>query len=399
MQKWSFNVHGYNVADKAALYAWILKNKPQTMTVLDNKDMASEIADLGVPYVILRITPNDDELHLKISSFASWWKIVKDNYTDKRLGVYFVNEPHPHLEKLAQLCIEGMDILAAEGHWGVFGNFSVGTPEFEDWSGVLRPMMQYLTGKYSNIMFLGLHEGYMYEPEYAIPYLSGRYRYLFSLYGRGTLSILFTEFGVDWIEDVAKRYPGESIRGWKQHTEYWKKQGHSNPQQYMLDHFKYLQDNLYIDPEVKGINLFSYGDSGGWDLYDFSQALYFMANTGQLEMETVIPVSTPMIIKSNDSLGTNRRTGAGTNFSKSKIMLTTPVEVTILETSGLWTKYRFSDGDFWVHNDFVTIVTQGKDVQITLYNASDEEIAEITALIPAMKRLADLFTKLQVEIS
>lgn len=400
IQKFSFNVHGNFLKDEAHILTWVIENKPTTIVVLDNPKLASKIADLGVPYVVLRITKyHDDNLQLRLRSAAEWWNAVKHNYEDKRLGVYFINEPHTRLDLVSQYSTELMDILASEGRWGVFYNASVGTPELEQWQTTLKPMMQYLTGKYRGKMFLGLHEGYMYEPAYAVPYLSGRYRFLFDMFGRDSIGIIFTEFGVDYIPDVHQRYPGENIRGYKQHYRYWKDRGIENPTEYMLNHFKWLQDELYHDPEVLGICLYCFGDSGGWDLYDFEDEPDFLRDMDKLEMENVITIPMPVLIKSNSDVGTNRRTGAGTNFSKSKtLLMSTAMKVSELARQGEWIKYRFEDGDFWVHQDFITIVDEGKDVTITLYDASETEIEEVTNLLPFVQRFADLLKKLNAEI-
>ena len=394
MQKWSFNVHGYNVKDKQALYSWIIQNKPNAITVLDNKDMASEIADLGVPNVILRVTPNDDRMHILVNHFSEWWRYAKSQYEDKRLKVYVFNEPQGHRDKVNQIALEGMDILAHESLQGVFGNFYVGGYESEEIRGVLRPMLQKLNTDYRDIHKLGLHEGWMYELEYAVPYLSGRYRQILELFP--DIKIIFTEFGVDFIEDVWKRYPGEKIRGYKQHEEYWKTRG-LDPSQHFIDSCKKLQDDYYQEDAIEGVCYFCYGDSGGWDLYNFETEPDVLNKMEQLEMETVITVGEQVIIKAATSDGTNRRTGAGTNFSKNG-MVTTPVTVTRLQSLNGWTQYRFADGDFWVKDEFIVVMEAGSNITIRLYDATPAEVERVKELIEQMEELSRLFKKLRVEI-
>src|SRR5574337_987060 len=213
MQKFSFNIHALNLSnpEKQKLLNILQQQKPETALVLNDANFASQVADI-VPNTILRMTNNDDNAHLKVNSFAEWWRYVKANYTDKRLIVHFDNEPHSDYVKLNAQCIEGIQLLTSQGYRGVFGNFSVGTPESNDWRTVLKPTLDLLE-EYKDTMFLGLHEYMMYDANLSIPYEIGRYTQITQ-----NVSIIMTEFGFDYIEAIWQNYQKAKVRGWKDHV-------------------------------------------------------------------------------------------------------------------------------------------------------------------------------------
>lgn len=372
MQKLGFNVHPIPGLDKNKALNLIRETKPQTVLVLNDSAFASQICDLGVPYVILRITKNDDEIHLKLNSFREWWNLVKLNYVDKRLIVHFCNEPHPNLSKLSTFCEEGMDILYQEGLRGVFGNFGVGTPEPIDLKTSLKPMLDKMVNynKEREMFFVGLHEYIMGSAEVSYPYELGRYKELKKLYP--DIKIIMTEFGYDYIEDLAK-HGVPALRGWIDHRDAF-------GDEKAFNEIKKCFDLYYnYDDSIVGTCYFSYGNSGGWEKYDLRNWGYFIDHMNETAFE--VPLGEKVVIESTSEKGTNRRTGPGTSYSIFG-SVTKPVEVEFIKSEGVWEQYKFQDGAYWVHRDFIRKVsTEVKTIKITLYDAPDEVVEAVKAAI------------------
>lgn len=311
MQKAGFNFHGYNIANTAKALDWVRHNKPNSVVVLDNESFASQCADAGVPYPILRVTTNDNDVHLKVGSFNEWWKAVKAKYTDKRLIVHFNNEPHSNYPRLNQFMTDGINQLHSEGYRGVWGNFSVGTPETSDWS-VFYSTLQLLL-KYKGEQFLGMHEYFMGILPYAIPYYVSRYRNV-----PLNVDIILTEFETDYIQQIYTSQHLPNIRGFRDHLNYYKSIGANDPEAAMMSQFKSAFDQFYnADQQIKGVNFFCYGNSGGWDTYNF-EGSDLIDSFNIFEVGNVVPTN-PNSKVINTKAGLNLRV----NPSKNSTVITT----------------------------------------------------------------------------
>lgn len=380
MQKVGLNMHAQNLADRNKALQWLKDNKPEAIVVLDDQVFASQAADLGIKYVILRITTNDDNIHLKLRSFQEWWNAVKAKYTDKRLIVHFGNEPHTNFELLSSMSCSGMITLANEGHRGIFGNFSVGTPEFKDWDTSLRPMLEYLTNEYKDYHFLGIHEYWMNTPELCIPYELGRYNALFDYYPRNSLSIILTEFGTDYIPNI--NMPKQT--GIKDYDE-----------SFLLEKTKLIVNSIYSKPEIKGICYFCYGNSGGWDKYNL-EGNDFLNHFGEFEMQDILPEIGKQYTVSSTGKSTNRRTEANTTSAVNG-SVTTGTQATLLVINGDWYQFRFEDGIFWLNKTVINLVSS-TSTQVTL-KVYDAPTDEFTAFQTALNTVTSFLKKYNYEIS
>lgn len=379
MQKVGLNIHAQNLQNKNKALQWLKDNNPEAIVVLDDQDFASQAADLGIKYVILRVTTNDDNIHLKLRSFQEWWNAVKAKYTDKRLIVHFGNEPHTNFELLASMSCDGMAILANGGHRGIFGNFSVGTPEFKDWDTTLRPMIETLI-EYKGYHLLGIHEYWMNSPEVCIPYELGRYNALFDYYPRNSISIILTEFGTDYLSNL--NLPKQI--GIKDYDE-----------SFLLAKTKQIVNAIYAKPEVKGICYFCYGNSGGWDKYNL-EGNDFLNHFGEFEMQEVLPEIGKQYNIASTGTSTNRRTEPNTTSAPSG-SVTTSTQATLLAINGDWYQFRFDDGIFWL-NKTVIVLSASTSTQVTLkiYNAPTDELA---AFKTALVVVTDFLKKYEHEIA
>ena len=94
-----------------------------------------------------------------------------------------------------------------------------------------------------------------------------------------------------------------------------------------------------------------------------------------------VPLGEKVVIESTSEKGTNRRTGPGTSYSIFG-SVTKPVEVEFIKNEGVWEQYKFQDGAYWVHRDFIRKVsTEVKTIKITLYDAPDEVVEAVKAAI------------------
>ena len=379
MQKFSFNIHALNLSnpEKQKLLNILQQQKPETALVLNDANFASQVADI-VPNTILRMTNNDDNAHLKVNSFAEWWRYVKANYTDKRLIVHFDNEPHSNYVKLNAQCIEGIQLLASQGYRGVFGNFSVGTPESNDWRTVLKPTLDLLE-EYKDTMFLGLHEYMMYDANLSIPYEIGRYTQITQ-----NVSVIMTEFGFDYIDAIWHNYQKAKVRGWKDHVAFYQSLNAPDPEFVALSNLKQITQDIYNkDNRVKGLCYFCFGDSGGWDNYNAVTWDYLLNNLEEFKTMASQEITKidPIIVTIEPKSGNVNRREQPNTVSTVHGSLTEATEVNkIAITNDGWSQYQFMDGAWWLRDDVVKI-TERTSLTVSIANATPEEIADFKELL------------------
>lgn len=92
MSRLSYNIHGHNLADRAATLAHLARLKPAWTLVMDNLDLAREVkARVGVGQVIFRAWP-DDGLHTWQDA-DTWAQETKARIGSSDLWAYAGNEP------------------------------------------------------------------------------------------------------------------------------------------------------------------------------------------------------------------------------------------------------------------------------------------------------------------
>lgn len=329
------------------------------------------------------MTNNDDSIHSKLRSFGEWWNAVRANYEDKRLIVHFGNEPKSNYGLLSTYSIDGMNTLYKEGHHGVFGNFAVGNPETTDLQTTLKPMMQRLES-YEGYHFLGVHEYWMHSILLSEPFEISRYKEIEKLYPK--IKYIFTEYGTDFIQDIKTH--NLSIADTTGYKDY-------NNDEYVFNEIKNSLSSVYNqDNRVLGLCYFCMGNSGGWEKYDAQNFQYLFDHAGELMTEINVNLGATTTIQSTDpTTGTNRRTGAGTQFPIKGAVIGA-VLVSQLQVSGDWIQFHFSDGDYWVNKNYIKISSKTNEIVLTVYDAPDEDVE---ALKTALGALNGLLGKYRVE--
>lgn len=311
---------GFNAltqADRERHKQYIKDHKPPFTVVMNDPAYASELAALGTTKVILRIRYQPDEwIHEQARDGREWWDSVKIHYSDKKLLVYIGNELQGNWSKIGVFLKQAAVAALTDGVAGVVvGNFSVGTPEPEHWAGALSEISDLCSN--DSRVFMGIHEYLHFSPFLGmsgfvwnngvvdttpeVP-LADRTKYIIGRYENAVrvkpnIKLVVTEWGADNIQDLVNNLGVPPTSGWREQFNdseiAW-----GGVAQTTLDLF-------YKSPNIKGINLFSLGDSGGWSKYDYTGTSFFF-NTGLSFGGNVVtpvtnhPLNVPVQIKSLD---------------------------------------------------------------------------------------------------
>lgn len=407
------NVHGLNYHNHNGLLRYVTNERPQSMLVMNNPQLAEEISGMGVPHTIYRHRfQRDEDIHVLARTGYEWWNTTKQEIKtrlggrnlDRRVIVNVGNELHGDYNRINKILTEAVDAMAQDGYSGVYGNFAVGLPEPSTWYNELAPLVDQLSGAYRDMHFLGLHEYMMQHPflgiagyswngltvvdntpttpmHKRIKYIMGRYEHATraTAFGR-SMRILVTEFGADYVPALARQFNfPDSMRGWKSQFV---------SQQHMMTMYKLAITNLYTNPNICGIMIFSFGNSGGWDLYNIEDADWFLNNVSQLKIDR--PEKTKMTEVEIKATGVvNVRSGPSTNFPDIGDVPQQWTRVLILNQQTIggftWKEYRF-DNEFagWVRSDVIeerpvqptgNVYIQLRGVEIDLATLTENEKA------------------------
>lgn len=352
--------------DEQWVRKFIADNSPTTMLFVNRPDLASLVADLGVPNVILRIKQgaiDDDFLHIIFRDAQEWWEAVKHHYDDKRLIVYVGNELNGDWNKINRFLSDAVDIIETSGRRGVYGNFGVGNPEPVHWSTFLSGLVAKLNQKPNQ--YMGIHEYYIKHPFLGVDgyswqggslvdvtphvpiqnrtkWILGRYEALLRV--APNVQLMVTEFGADHVVAIAQQFGfPTSLRGWASQ--------YNGNQSAALDHFRLALNTFFTNRNIHGILFFIVGGFG-WEDFDFKNANTILNRWKELRIN--IPMAGTVTIKDIDveiaatDLNYNIRASApsGTVLGGTKTVIPTFTKVRWLESiTGLdnsghaWEKY------------------------------------------------------------
>jgi hypothetical protein len=317
------------IENKDRLRRFIGDSRPTTMISLNDVLWAQEMANLGVPDVVLRIKTdqiNDDQLHVLFRDAQEWWETVQHNYADKRLIVYVGNELNGDWNKINRFLCDALKIISESGRRGVYGNFGVGNPEPQYWSTYLSEFVS-LVSKTPG-QYVGLHEyfikdwrlgidGFRWDGSKVIDdaasvpmtnrtkWILGRYEFLTKI--NPNVKILLTEFGFDYVAAIANQYGfSTSLRGWRS-------QASENT---AIDQYKSAINSLYTNKRISGIILYVWDSSFGWNDFAYNGAETILTRWNELgvniEMGTIVnklveikaKTTTPYSIRQSPVTGT-----------------------------------------------------------------------------------------------
>ena len=250
--------------DEASFLAHCQALQPSALVIMGAPTFASELADL-LPdtRVIFRDWP--DGTLAEVADPVARVNRMAAACPNPRVILYTNNEPHPSgAQKWAEWTVTAMQRADYLGRRLCVGNWSVGTPEPDTWLAEWRPVLSSLQG---TDHLLGLHEYQAMSWGWDFtPWLVGRYQNVLDAcrtMGFACPRIVITECGMDGNLS--------SDKGWK--TAHLTEGEYADYMADMIDLWRW---------PVVGACIFSWGNSGGWDAFDVSQAQTFQRRMVEL---------------------------------------------------------------------------------------------------------------------
>lgn len=331
--KISLNIHGSSIANKPRLLARVLTTRPRWLLVMDNLNLAEELAAaLPETNVIFRRWPDDNLVREKTPQ--TWVNETAALLAGKRLWAYAGNE-QGFGDDVLRWNTEVITLAAARGLKVVVGNFATGTPEPGDWR---RPAaLDLLRALDANraAAVLGLHEyaggvitsGLGNPPPVkvwpdSIPgaaWHCGRYRFVVDTCAEQNIKaprVVITEHGFDdlsdiksWLDTLVKTPGYANIRGWRSLVEQWRAWWPSwSPERAYAEQLIYADRVIYNNPIIEGQLIFSYGASSEmWRQFDIEGAAELLleleryAQNGDDEPMPAQPIYAPDVYTSMSS--------------------------------------------------------------------------------------------------
>lgn len=299
-----YNVHGMYLteAEKGALLAHLKRLKPGFVVVMDDPGFAvrlrRELPNTAVCYRKYFPSDNggDDHAHTKVT--PQQWLNVYASEIPPSEGVFFYagNEAGFSPELVTWLTEVARLTLNAGGR-AALGNWSVGTPEPNDWrqarellklcgdnpTKLLIALHEYFPTSVSREFGLGTNPASWPDKVIGTSWFVGRYRHLFAAcdaMGIKRPRVAFTEKGSDRIHAVGEWQQGlprpddcEIVGPLWCSVEAWQRMmpaGYTWPR-YLVDQMAWEWRAIYRhDPEVVGMAYFCWGAMGGsaWEGFD-----------------------------------------------------------------------------------------------------------------------------------
>lgn len=336
----SYNIHATTPGfDKSKLLAHLQKLQPAWILVMDGLQLAKDIkAALPSSNVISRIYP--DEETYKTVPPQDWVnrKVAETGGAD--IWCYTINEAG-FSDQLLNWFTTVIEYAATKRLKVVVGNFSVGTPEANDWGKPAATALLQTLAKHRDNAALALHEyacgvitsgliggwpdsagvqpgksggrnlaeTWPKEPEIdtLTRFHMGRFKFLLDSCKNAGIApprLIMTEWGFDDVSDIkawADRQPQTppytTLRGWKSHTNVWNKfYPQWTRQQALFEQLRWADEKLYARAGVEGMMLFCWGHSSdSWLQFDLSDATEFQGylETYAKEGATLPPVTQP----------------------------------------------------------------------------------------------------------
>lgn len=291
------NVHGHNVANRAALAQHLSRTKPRWLLVLDNLDLAKDIKQsCPATNVIFRAWP-DEALHTRFT--PQQWVSQK---LAERGDLWFHTHNEPGFsDAVLDWTAQVIELAASGGLKVVVLNLSAGTPAPEDWKRPAARRVLEALDKHRATAVLGLHEyfggvvtsGFVggfptrIQPADWPPSVAditcwhcGRFRLLMSAcadMGIQPPRIVLTEHGADdmsdikaWLDTLQKTPPHGSIRGWRTLEAQWRAwwTGWTADRAY-FEQLAYADRVIYAGSPVEAQLVFCYGaSSADWQQFN-----------------------------------------------------------------------------------------------------------------------------------
>ena len=280
---------------------------------MDTRASSRFFGDLGAAAEIKQRSPNTIVIgHLNqaydfqnaITSGATDMAAYAADFVAKQLSQYQANtgvdywEGHnePVFENEAKMALYGqfeaerVRQMASYGFKCAVGNFSTGSPPFEQWDEffpALRAVKQYGGA-------LALHEysaptmNYGYDPATGEGWLTCRYRkaYREAIPSDLHVPILVTEAGIDGLVGAGR--PGPGGAGWQDFIDYWRRIA-LDPDAFWayIDQLQWYDEELQKDDFVIGATIFVAGGQEHFDSYEIAGEMgelltqYLMAHPAQ----------------------------------------------------------------------------------------------------------------------
>jgi len=312
-----YNAHTGGIHDAGKFIDHLKALNPHAVLIMDGLQLAArikrELTDCIVIHRNWAITKGDDDVHTRVS--PEMWMALRAREADYGLHLHTTCEPGFN-NAVIDWHIGLMERAAARKIPLVIGNFSVGTPQPDQW-GQARGMLELLDA-HRDLFLLGLHEyacgvitsglvggppteikdaaGNVIHPNF-IPiknwpanarnltkFHCGRFQFLVNYCESIRLKpprIVLTEHGFDalsdltpWTRTLKPRAPYTEIRGWKTLADEWRGWWPQwDDQRALFEQLVWADKAIYQNSPVEAQLLFthSYVDAK-WDQFDVQQA-------------------------------------------------------------------------------------------------------------------------------
>ena len=155
----TFNIHAQGLQNYSRLLQFYATAKPTWAGVMDGVQLAKDIGAASPTTEVWHraYPPGGDEEIWRVVSPAQWVDKTRRELEASDLWAYCLNEPGFDDPMLQWLC-EVIDLAGPAGLKLVVGNFSVGTPEPDDWKKPAAKWLLERLHKHRDRVILGLHE-------------------------------------------------------------------------------------------------------------------------------------------------------------------------------------------------------------------------------------------------
>lgn len=340
--------------------AWFLEVlrelRPRAVLIMNNSDLALRVqAEFPWMLVIYRHWP-DDNAQDKYPDAEAWLLQVGSYVPDPRIVLYAGNEPR-YDQSLTAWTVAALRAADKHGRRLVVVNAGMGGPEYEDWLGVLRPILTGLhdanrrraaLGQQRHL--LGVHEYFDFHDPFKPGWnpLDGEYwligRFNFILRACDTLRldrppIVVTEWGSDSLK--------AEYHGWRA--------GAGIPPLRYAGFLTRMAETVYRVREIVALLIFAWASDGTWETFDIRNrdllaALIGWARKEQEPMTEMVA----MQVTVHAPRGVRKRlTPAGTVLGGEMVedgeylVSDTAVEAALDNTVYLWRRFEKAGASWW----------------------------------------------------
>lgn len=281
--------------------------------------------------------------------------------------LYTMNEPdgYANVERLVPWLVAVVEEATRRNIRLCLANLATGHPRdvnARQWDRAWDPLLNVLAlPQHRALHVLGLHE---YHPGWE--FRVGRFKWMLESCRRLFIMpprVLITEFGID------ADHGGSTHNGWRSRG--------MSEQQYFdlcLDSYNRMYRPFVRGGVIAGLNIFLYGNSGGWEAFDVQNASTFMrllATVPAEDVQAAKPDSVPLPTGAyqvgtaqSTARATNVRTGPSVNHRVVTQITQAPIAgastLPGYNASGPWVPLRLGDKEGWIHRDFLRFTPTGQ---------------------------------------